>query len=934
MESFLKLVSKSIFKSISILTLALLLTFFSEIPVSNTTKISAKTSENGDICQLKTSISPIVLETQSKCLYETGRYEEAARSWEQTAKAYQRIGDKINQGLALSNLSLSYQKLEGWKQAERHIQASLQLLRPGKNQNTSYNQLQAYAQALDIQANLAYTQSLPTEALKTWKQAEQIYSHIKDNFGLMVNQLNQAQALQILGSHLQAQKILCEWKEILTTSNSNWRQLLKPTQKNQVDSKIQSQGLRILSNTYTLLGNLDESEQVLQKAKNLNLTAEEKAAVLLSLGNTQRAKAKNLRELREANEYKEYKDCKWYESEQNQEITQQDEDKQSESQYIKDAFKSYQQAVDNLNQAIAYTVNNNSNNSSNNLLITKLQIQLNQISLLSELLESNAKSEAEKISSEIKPKLKELPEGRIKIFAQINLAQSLMCLEESKNQSKNYSYEESAELISDAYKDAQKLGEEDKDGKKVGDKRAMSYALGSLGRLYEKTKQFSEAEKVTRQALSLAQSISAPDITYQWQWQLGRIIVKNSGEKRLDEAIKVYEEAAETLRTIRGDLLANNRDVQFSFRDNIEPVYRELIDLLLPDDKPNYQNKLSLEQLQLNLKKSLYYADSLQLAELENFFDCTLQNLGIEKVNLNSSQKDNQEILIDNLEKFQEKEKDTALIFPLILKNKLAVIVKLPGAKKLSYYVTKKKAKEVLNKILQVRHNLTRDQKQELLPDIIEPYKELYQWLIEPYSKDLESSSAKSKPLKLKQLVFILDSSLRSIPIASLHNGKSFFIDTDYTVSISPSVQLLKTSQNNSQKLQFKALIAESTVARGDVYDPLIQNPKPSEVIQKALGKYNPLVLSNGEFTKENFEEKLNKSSYNIVHLITHGTFSSNLKNTFILTDDQPQIKLDNNDFQGNKTKIDKFSININALFPDLGQIKFLLLALYHLDFD
>lgn len=903
----------SISKSTSTLGFALLLILLAEIPVSKTTKVSAETSGVSKICELQTSRNPSVLETESKCLYETGRYNEAAQKWKQAAKEYERIGDKINQGLALTNLSLSYQKLGSWEEAETHIQASLQVLRPKNNQNTSYNRLQAYAQALDIQANLAYAQNQTKEALKIWKQAEQIYIQIEDNSGLMVNQLNQAQALQILGYHVQAEKNLSKWKEILTTSK--WQQSSKPRQINQVDSKTQVQGLRILANTYRLLGKLDESEKVLKKAIELNLPKEEKAAMFLSLGNTQRAKAKNLRELREANNYKEYKDCKEYESSSSKQLKQLSEDDSqkelSESDYTKKAKYSYQQAVDILNQAIASSPNNNIKNPSNYLLKNKIQIQLNQISLLSELEEDNAQSEAKKISREIKPKLKQLPEGRVKIFAQINLAKSLMCLEESKNQTKNYSYLESANLLKDAYKDAQKLGEEHRDGKKIGDRRAMSYALGSLGRLYEKKKQFSEAEKVTKQALSLAQSISAPDITYQLQWQLGRIIVKDSGEKRRTEAIKVYEEAAETLRTIRGDLLAINRDVQFSFRDNIEPVYRELISLLLPVDK----RKLSTKELQANLKKSLYYADSLQLAELENFFDCNLGNLGIEKINLNGSQKDNQNKLINNLKNFGDKETNTALVFPLILQEKLAIIVKFPKIEKLHYYPIPINVNKVNKKITEVREFLTKEQGAEISKKAEQKYQELYQLLIKPYRYDLEKNNVKS-------LVFILDSSLRNIPIVSLHDGDNFLIDTDYIVAIAPSIQLLRNFKNNSQNSQIKALIAESVVERGGEYDPLIQNPKPSEVIQKVLSKYNPLLLSDGNFTKNNFKNILNKSTYNIVHLITHGTFSSNLKNTFILTDDQPEIKLGNNKPQSNKTKISKFSININTLTDFLNPQK------------
>jgi hypothetical protein len=61
------------------------------------------------------------------------------------------------------------------------------------------------------------------------------------------------------------------------------------------------------------------------------------------------------------------------------------------------------------------------------------------------------------------------------------------------------------------------------------DQRAQAYALGYLGGIYEQTTQWSNAQKLTQQALILAQAINAPDIGYRWQWQLGRIL-KGQGD--------------------------------------------------------------------------------------------------------------------------------------------------------------------------------------------------------------------------------------------------------------------------------------------------------------------------------------------------------------------------------------------------------------------
>lgn len=67
-----------------------------------------------------------------------------------------------------------------------------------------------------------------------------------------------------------------------------------------------------------------------------------------------------------------------------------------------------------------------------------------------------------------------------------------------------------------------------------------SYGLGMLGSLYEQNKQWNEAQYLTEKALVLAQAINAPDIAYQWQWQLGRIFVI---QKKRQEAILAYSQA-------------------------------------------------------------------------------------------------------------------------------------------------------------------------------------------------------------------------------------------------------------------------------------------------------------------------------------------------------------------------------------------------------
>ena len=71
-----------------------------------------------------------------------------------------------------------------------------------------------------------------------------------------------------------------------------------------------------------------------------------------------------------------------------------------------------------------------------------------------------------------------------------------------------------------------------------------------------------KAAELTNQALFIAQKVSASDIVYQLQEQLGDILIKQGNDS---EALFAYESAFNNLQVLRRDLVALNRDIQFNF---------------------------------------------------------------------------------------------------------------------------------------------------------------------------------------------------------------------------------------------------------------------------------------------------------------------------------------------------------------------------------
>jgi len=467
---------------------------------------------------------------------------------------------------------------------------------------------------------------------------------------------------------------------------------------------------------------------------------------------------------------------------------------------------------------------------------TRVEAQLNQLSLL---LETNQESAAQALSPQIQAQLANLPANRTTVYARINYAQSLTRIKKS-GAANTPSWVEIAQVLATAVQQA----------KDLGDQRATAYALGNLGGVYEATQQWSIAQNLTQQALLLAETNNAPDIAYRWQWQLGRLL---KAREDIPGAIAAYTQAVNALQSLRGDLVAINPDVQFSFREGVEPVYRELVALLLqPKGGVN-----GGEPSQENLLQARNVIESLQLAELVNFFG--------------------ENCLSGNPVQIDQIDQRAAVIYPIILNDRLEVILSLPQ-QPLSHFTTPLSQTQVESTVLELRNAL----RQEYSKKFLSVSQQVYDWLIRPIEADLAKSGVQT-------LVFLLDGSLRNIPMATLHDGKQYIVEK-YALALTPGLQLLDPKPLVRQ--QIKVLTAGITEARQD-FSPL---PNVELELKEIQAEVPSTVLLNQTFTSSNLQKEIKSSSFPVVHLATHGQFSSKAEDTFILTwDDRINIKQLNN---------------------------------------
>ncbi|MCC5610080.1 CHAT domain-containing protein [Nostoc sp. CHAB 5834] len=676
------------------------------------------------------------------------------------------------------------------QQLGEHRQAELaitQSLNLLNNLNSSKDRDAIIAQALDIQGKLQLAIGQTEIALSTWQKAADIYEQIGDRATLTRNRINSAQAMQALGLYRQAQKTLTDVQQTLTTLP---------------DSSLKVAGLHSLGNVLRVIGDFNGSRTVLEQSLTLAIAIQSPTAIgdtFLNLGNTAFAQGKTQHQVG------------------NTDLAQKE---------FQAALKFYQQAP--INSAAT----------------THIQAQLNQLSLLLEFFSQkqaeNTFQQALPLSDQILTEINKLVPSRNSVYARIQLASILMGLTQ-KTSTPIFSNLNIAQLLSAAIQQAQNLK----------DQQAQSYALGTLGRLYEKNNQLADALELTQKALFIAQSIDASDILYQWQWQQGRLL-KQQGN--INAALKAYNTAYKTLESLRGDLVATNLDVQFSFRESVEPIYRELVELQLRTE--NIQGDLQTSQY--NLKQARKVVESLQLAELNNFFRSPCLEPIVE------------------IDKVVEQDKKAAVIYSVILPDRFDVIVTLPN-QQLQHYTTNIPQEKIESTVTSLRKALT---DVTATYEVKEQSQKVYDWLIRPAEAELFKSG-------ITTLVFVLDGELRNIPMGVLYDPQqNKYLIEKYAIALTPGLQLFNPQP--LQRLQLNILTAgvgEERSIEGQKFSALKNVAQELKEIQTEIPRSEELL--NQQFLDSNLQKELLATPFSIIHLATHGEFSSDPERTFLLTWDK-----------------------------------------------
>ena len=472
--------------------------------------------------------------------------------------------------------------------------------------------------------------------------------------------------------------------------------------------------------------------------------------------------------------------------------------------------------------------------------------------------------------------------------------------------------------------------------REIGDRQNEAITLNDLGISHDNLGQYPQALEFYQQALVILKEIGYRSGEGRTLWNVGYLLAK---QDQSELAIVFYKQSVNAYEAIRGDNRALSQELQQSYTKTVTDTYRQLADLLLKQDRvleaqqvldllkvqelddylrgvrgtgqqlpilrPEQEilakyNALQQSAIQLGtelsqLQQRLSRGESLSTTE-KNRIDQLLQlqtELNQQFNQFTTSPaitalldqlKPNvlrQSLPLEDLAGLQDNLKtlNAALLYPLILDDRLELIITTPNAPPLRRTVNVSKT-ELNQAILAFRQAL-----QDPSSNATQPAQKLYNWLIKPIEADLAQAN-------IQTIIYAPDGQLRYIPLAALYDsqqpdGKQWLIQR-YRIN---NITAKSLTELNHQPT------GQPTILAGAFADPAIDYDVPIgqqtqnfrglpfagqevKTLASMFPNTNPLLDRN--FSLAATQRSMNAS--NILHLATHAAFVTGVpENSFIL---------------------------------------------------
>ena len=258
----------------------------------------------------------------------------------------------------------------------------------------------------------------------------------------------------------------------------------------------------------------------------------------------------------------------------------------------------------------------------------------------------------------------------------------------------------------------------------------------------------------------------------------------------------------------------------------------------------------------------------MQLARLENFLSCQLGD--------NQAVALTREIAPTEGPEQGSVDPNAAVIRTILFADRLDLVLAMPEQPLRHYTVPTVSYGNVIETIESLRAEL---REPGAAGEVRSLSSQVYDWLVAPLAADLHQDPS------IDTLVFILAGPLQNVPMNVLydHQAQQYLIE-QYAIALTPGLELLDPKPLARGDLNIlaagvsQALEVEETEAFAEL-------PNVETELQQIESIWSSgAILLNQAFTQTKLQETMEDSNFSVVHIATHGQFSSDPKQTFILT--------------------------------------------------
>ena len=458
--------------------------------------------------------------------------------------------------------------------------------------------------------------------------------------------------------------------------------------------------------------------------------------------------------------------------------------------------------------------------------------------------------------------------------------------------------------------------------REIGDRAGEGRTLNSIAGVYYNQRQYPQALEFLQQGFSILQEVgdkAGVAVTFS---NIGNLL-EQQNQPAL--AIVFYKQAVNVTESIRKDLKVLSLEQQKSFTATVADTYRNLADLLLKQDRVleaqqvldflkvqeldeylhnvrgNDQTAEGVELLPQEQQISEKYAQVVELgkelaqlrsipesqrtatqqqriaeleqiqqqqrAEFNEFIRSPEVKALVEELNQTSG---GQNLNLPNLNRLQrslqQMQQPTVLLYPLILADRLELVLVTPYAPPLHRSVPVKR--ETLNRVIvDFRTALMARTDGTSNVEIKNTARQLYNWLIKPIENDLEQA-------KVQTILYAPDGQLRYIPLAALFDGQQWLVQR-FRINNITAASLTDLAQKPlSQPRVLAGAFTQGSYNFQVGTEQFAFSGLPfagREVENLATIIPNTTKLLDKAFTPQATIPRLN--DHNIVHLATHAAF-------------------------------------------------------------